>query len=87
MVPSRRRAGNARAQGYLALKYDNDMYEQHDSAEALKWYYLAAEQGDSSAQYNLALKYDEGKGLSLDYAMAAKWYRLAAEQGSCGSPA
>ena len=52
-----------------------------DYAEAVKWYRLAAEQGDSAAQYNLAVMYNNGEGVLQDYAEAMKWYRLAAEQG------
>ena len=52
-----------------------------DYAEAVKWYRLAAEQGDAVAQYNLGVMYDNGQGVPQDYAEAVKWYRLAAEQG------
>ena len=52
-----------------------------DYAEALKWYRLAADQGDASAQYNLGVMYAEGRGVPQDYAEALKWYRLAADQG------
>jgi TPR repeat protein len=48
---------------------------------AVKWYRLAAEQGDVSAQINLGLMYDNGQGVIQDYKNAVKWYRLAAEQG------
>ena len=47
----------------------------------MKWYRLAAEQGDAVAQFNLGVMYDEGDGVPQDYATALKWYRLAAEQG------
>ena len=56
-------------------------YGRADYAEALKWYRLAAEQGDAKAQYNLALMYDDGHGTPQDYAETIKWYRLSAEQG------
>jgi TPR repeat protein len=56
-------------------------YGRADYAEALKWYRLAAEQGDAFAQYNLALMYNKGQGIPQDYAEALKWHRLAAEQG------
>ena len=51
-----------------------------DDKEAIKWYRLAAEQGNAKAQYNLALMYDNGEGVPQDYKEAIKWYRLAAEQ-------
>ena len=47
----------------------------------MKWYRLAADQGDASAQHNLAVMYDNGQGVTQDYAQAVKWYRLAADQG------
>ena len=52
-----------------------------DYQEAVKWYRLAAGQGDATAQYNLGLKYANGEGVPQDYQEAVKWYRLAAEQG------
>ena len=61
--------------------YDNGEGVPQDYAVAVRWWRLAAEQGDASAQYNLALMYDNGEGVPQDYAEAVKWYRLAAEQG------
>ena len=52
-----------------------------DDSEAVKWYRLAAEQGDAAAQFNLGIKYDQGEGVPEDDSEAVKWYRLAAEQG------
>ena len=52
-----------------------------DYKTAMKWYRLAAEQGDSSAQSNLGDMYSLGMGVPEDYKTAMKWYRLAAEQG------
>ncbi len=52
-----------------------------DYKAAVKWYRLAAEQGNASAQFNLGLRYDNGQGVPQDYKEAVKWYRLAAEQG------
>ena len=54
-------------------------------AEALKWYRLAADQGDASAQYNLGVMYDNGQGVPQNYAEALKWYRLAADQGNASA--
>ena len=47
----------------------------------MKWYKLAAEQGDASAHVNLGLMYADGQGVSQNHKTALKWYRLAAEQG------
>ena len=37
------------------VMYDNGEGVPQDYAEAVKWYRLAAEQGDARAQYNLGL--------------------------------
>lgn len=56
--------------------------EYLDSNEAMKWYRLAAEQGNSIAQYELGGMYKNGDAVPQDYKEAVKWYRLAAEQGA-----
>ena len=61
--------------------YDNCLDVDRDSAEAIKWYKLAAGQGHVEAQYNLGCMYHYGKGVDEDYAEAIKWYQLAADQG------
>ena len=48
----------------------------------MRWYRLAAEQGDSSAQLDLGFMYGNGEGVLKDAAEAVRWYRLAAEQGN-----
>ena len=53
-----------------------------DSAEARRWWRLAAAKGHAGAQLNLGLMYYVGISVVQDYAEAAKWYRLAAEQGN-----
>ena len=49
-----------------------------DAAEAVKWFRLAAEQGDDKAQYALGECYANGIGVIKDTAEAEKWFRLAA---------
>ena len=61
--------------------YDKGQGVPQDYKTAVKWYRLAAEQGDADAQYNLGVMYDKGRGVPQDYKTAVKWYRLAAEQG------
>jgi TPR repeat protein len=46
----------------------------------VKWYRLAARQGNATAQFNLALIYANGRGVPQNYAEAVR-YRLAADQG------
>ena len=52
-----------------------------DKVEAIKWYRLAANQGDADAQFNLGYAYSNGDGVSIDKVESRKWFRLAAEQG------
>jgi TPR repeat protein len=52
-----------------------------DYGEALKWYHLAANQGDSLAQLNLGVMSRDGNGVLKNYAEAMKWFHLAADQG------
>ncbi len=46
--------------------YDNGRGVPQDYQEALKWYRLAAEQGNAIAQYNLGFMYDNGEGVPQD---------------------
>lgn len=52
-----------------------------NSAEAVRWYTLAADRGFADAQNNLGVCYENGNGVAKSYAEAVKWYKLAAEQG------
>ena len=51
-------------------------------AEALKWYRLAADQGDAGAQNNLGVMYANGQGVPQDYVRAHMWFNLSAAQGN-----
>ena len=53
-----------------------------DEAEAVRWYRLAADQGNAGAQLNLGFMYASGEGVLKDEAEAVRWYRLAADQGN-----
>jgi hypothetical protein len=50
-------------------------------AEAIKWYRLAADQGEVQAQYNLGVMYAQGRGVQKNYTLAHMWFNLAAKQG------
>ncbi len=52
-----------------------------DDKEAVRWWELAAEEGDVDAQFNLGNMYRKGEGVPQDDKEAFRWYRLAAEQG------
>ena len=48
----------------------------------MKWYKLAAEQGDADAQTQMGFMYNKGKGVPQNDKTAVKWWTLAAEQGN-----
>jgi TPR repeat protein len=49
-----------------------------DYQEAVKWYRLAAPQGNEFAQVNLGVMYAEGRGVRQDFVRAHMWFNLAA---------
>lgn len=52
-----------------------------EDVEKVKYYRLAANQGQPYSQYLLGHAYETGKGIEQDYQEAARWYKLAADQG------
>jgi TPR repeat protein len=48
-----------------------------DYGGAVRWYHLAAIQGNASAQSNLAFMYKTGKGVPQDFLQAYMWYEIA----------
>ena len=83
-------SGNVKPLKRLAL--DGDVHSQialgfflildKDYTEAVKWYKLAAAQGNAEAQFNLGVMYYEGRGVAQDYVIAHLWLNLAAAQGN-----
>ena len=60
-----------------------------DDAEAVRWYRLAAEQGNVLAQVRLGWMYatgEAGDGGPEDDVLAYMWANLAAAQGSSAAP-
>ena len=51
-----------------------------DWAEAVRYYQLAAEQGQAVAQVNLGLCFARGEGVAQDWAEVVRYYRLAEAQ-------
>jgi len=51
-----------------------------DSAEALKWYTRAAEQGLAEAQTKVGYAFYNGVGTSVNYTQAMLWFQRAAGQ-------
>ena len=82
LVPAGRRAGPRRVRNSTSGSGTPPvMGVLKDAAEAVRWFHLAAEQGDATAQFNLGFMYANGEGVPKDAAEAVRWYRLAAEQG------
>jgi len=82
------RAGEAEAQVALAGLYLAGQGTRADAAEALRWYHLAAgqgdavaRQGDAVAQLNLGDLLSRGLGVARDPVGAYVWFALAAAQG------
>ena len=52
-----------------------------DDKEAVRWYRLAAEQGNAKAQANLGSMYASGEGVPEDNIMGYMWFNLSAARG------
>jgi hypothetical protein len=73
------------AQSNLGVMYDKGRGVTQDDKTAVKWWTLAADQGNAIAQSGLGVMYDKGRGVTQDDKTAVKWYRLAANQGNAQS--
>jgi hypothetical protein len=65
-----------------ALKNGNKAYQQRDYSEAMRWFTMAAGQGDAVAEDDVGELYFFGHGVPVDYATAMVWYRRSAAQGN-----
>lgn len=70
-------SGDPEAQFAVGMAYATGFGVQENSAEAAKWYRLAAEQGLTMAQKNLAGLLHKGNGLRRDFVEAYKWYEIS----------
>lgn len=75
-------AGNADCQNAIGYLLRFGFGVNKDSAEARRWFQLAASKNNGAAQYNLALMLSGGEGGSQDYQESAKWLLKAAESGN-----
>ena len=50
----------------------------------MKWYRLAAEQGNAAAQNDLGFMYYKGLGVPVDYVYSYMWANIAASSGIAG---
>jgi len=69
--------GDADAQSAVGSFYSNTERE----AIAIKWFRLAADQGNAESQFKLAMAYDQGRGISANKIEAIRLYKLAVAQG------
>ena len=69
------------AQRKLGFMYDEGPGVPQDYVEAVKWYTLAAEQGDLISQFKLGVMYAQGQGVPQDYVTAHMCFNLAAARG------
>ena len=80
--------GDRQSQINLAVMHDNrrrfagslpgNAAAAEHSAQSLKWWTRAANQGSAQAQAALALRYASGDGVARDLVAALTWYVLAA---------
>jgi TPR repeat protein len=56
-----------------------------DNAEAMRWYLLAANQGNSIAQNNLGAMFFSGEGPAFDRVQGYKWFYIAEQLGNSDS--
>lgn len=76
------RLGDAEAQMTLGMVYaEGGESVPKDNVEAVKWWRMAANQGNPAGQRILGFLYEAGFGVKRNDAEAARWYRKAAEQG------
>ena len=68
--------------GLLGYMYNFGRGVREDAREAVRWYRLAADQGNAEAQFSLGLRYVTGRGVPQDDREAVRWWRLAADQGN-----
>ena len=72
------KAGNARAQAFVARCYSNGTNGvKKNYKEAVKWAQKSADQGDAVGLYLLGVHYDKGLGVASNYTKANSLYKQA----------
>ena len=85
MAASKSEAGNAPGQFQLGYAYQLGRGTEKDWAAAVKWYELAAAQGDTAAMNNLGAIYRQGgHGVAKDLDVAVSWDLIRWEKGRSG---
>ena len=65
--------------GYL---YQEGQGVEKNYSKAIKYFRLAAEQGDPLGMFNLGVMYYKGKGVYQDIEEALRWFERSAECGN-----
>ncbi|MEO8658117.1 MAG: tetratricopeptide repeat protein [Bryobacteraceae bacterium] len=73
------------ALAYAREAHGQEIPDERNAVEAVRWYRLAAKQGCQRAAYNLALLLDQGPIALRDPAGAFHWYEFAAERGDAAA--
>lgn len=73
--------GEPRGQYNVGRMYELGLGVEKSDEEAVKWFRMAADQGDADAQHKMGFKYLYGNGVEWSDDEAVKWFRKAAEQG------
>lgn len=73
--------GDAGAQMYVGVLYENGQGVTKNYKQAAHWYNLAAKQGQVEAQYNLGRMFHLGRGVVQNKQLAIGWFTLAAAKG------
>ena len=87
MVPGRGRIRARSARHNLGNVYAEGIGVDVDPAEAVRWWTLAAEEGDAITQLRLGEAYEAGSGVEADLDEAVRWYRDAAGRGNADARA
>ena len=66
----------------MLFRSDDGKGVSRNHKTAVKWYTLAAEQGDVDAQFNLGVMYYKGEGVPKNFVYAHMWFNIAASQGN-----
>lgn len=74
-------AGDARAQEFIGILYEEGHGVPKDAVKAIEWYERAASSGDMAAQYNLGRIYFKGELVEQDVDRARDLLQDAADQG------
>jgi len=74
--------GDADAQYYVAMAYEEGRGIKKDLKQAFQWYAKSAKQGQYGAQYKMGDFYEHGYAVKKNNNTAFVWYRKAADNGS-----